>query len=161
MPDLRPESLDLRLARLDLKPERLDLRPERLDLRPERLDLRPERLDLRSERLDLSPERLDLRSERPDLKPERLNLRPERLEKLRRGGRMDKRTDGQTDGWTDIRTYGNSPLCPTGHLPFGAAAQKGEANMALRRRRWGSRFQPKKSSIEKNESTSKKLGEQK
>ena len=24
------------------------------------------------------------------------------------------------------RTYGNSPLCPTGHRPFGAAAQKGK-----------------------------------
>ena len=30
---------------------------------------------------------------------------------------MDGRTDGQTSG--------NSPLCPTGHRPFGAAAQKG------------------------------------
>ena len=29
------------------------------------------------------------------------------------------------DGPTDGRTYGNSPLCPTGHRPFGAAAQKG------------------------------------
>ena len=32
-------------------------------------------------------------------------------------------------GRTDVRTYrwmyGNSPLCPTGHRPFGAAAQKG------------------------------------
>ena len=25
---------------------------------------------------------------------------------------------------TDVRTSGNSPLCPTGHRPFGAAAQK-------------------------------------
>ena len=24
-----------------------------------------------------------------------------------------------------LRIYGNSPLCPTGHRPFGAAAQKG------------------------------------
>ena len=24
----------------------------------------------------------------------------------------------------DVRTSGNSPLCPTGHRPFGAAAQK-------------------------------------
>ena len=30
---------------------------------------------------------------------------------------MDGRTDGQTSG--------NSPLCPAGHRPFGAAAQKG------------------------------------
>ena len=68
--------------------------------------------NLRSERLDSRPERLDLR-------PERLDLRPEagfvRLEKL----------PGGTDGRTDVRTYGNSPLCPTGHRPFGAAAQKG------------------------------------
>ena len=27
-------------------------------------------------------------------------------------------------GGMDVRTYGNSPLCPTGHQPFGAAAQK-------------------------------------
>ena len=33
--------------------------------------------------------------------------------------------DGQTDGWTYVQTYGNSPLFPTGHRPFGAAAQKG------------------------------------
>ena len=35
---------------------------------------------------------------------------------------MYVRTDGRTYGWT----YGNSPLCPTGHRPFGAAAQKGK-----------------------------------
>ena len=33
---------------------------------------------------------------------------------------------GGTDGWTYGRTSGNSPLCPTGHWPFGAAAQKGK-----------------------------------
>ena len=27
------------------------------------------------------------------------------------------------------RTYGNSPLCPTGHRPFGAAAQKGMSDL--------------------------------
>ena len=32
------------------------------------------------------------------------------------------RTDIRTDG----RMSGNSPLCPTGHRPFGAAAQKGK-----------------------------------
>ena len=32
--------------------------------------------------------------------------------------------DGRTDGRTYGRTSGNSPLCPTGHRPFGAAAQK-------------------------------------
>ena len=31
---------------------------------------------------------------------------------------------GRKDGRTDGRTYGNSPLCSTGHRPFGAAAQK-------------------------------------
>ena len=39
------------------------------------------------------------------------------------------------DGRTDVRmygqTYGNSPLCPTGHRPFGAAAQKGIVAEAL------------------------------
>ena len=29
----------------------------------------------------------------------------------------------------DGHTYGNSPLCPTGHRPFGAAAQKGGNNI--------------------------------
>ena len=38
------------------------------------------------------------------------------------GGRTDGRKDGRKDG----RTSGNSPLCPTGHRPFGAAAQKRE-----------------------------------
>ena len=28
-------------------------------------------------------------------------------------------------GGGDVGMYGNSTLCPTGHLPFGAAAQKG------------------------------------
>ena len=78
----------------------------------ERLDLRPERLDLRPERLDLRPERPDLRPERPDLRPERPDLRLGRLGKLWRGGRTYVRTD--------VRN--GSPLCPTGHRPFGAAA---------------------------------------
>ena len=38
---------------------------------------------------------------------------------------MDGPTDGRTDRRTDGRMYGNSPLCPTGHQPFRAAAQKG------------------------------------
>ena len=46
-----------------------------------------------------------------------------RLEKLQ-GGR-DGWTDRRTDGCTYLRTSGNSPLCPTGHRPFGAATQKG------------------------------------
>ena len=32
--------------------------------------------------------------------------------------------DDWTEGWKDGRTSGNSSLCPTGHCPFGAAAQK-------------------------------------
>ena len=32
---------------------------------------------------------------------------------------------GRTYGRTDVRRSGNSPLCPTGHRPFEAAAQKG------------------------------------
>ena len=38
------------------------------------------------------------------------------------GGRMEGRKDGRTDG----RTSRNSPLCSTGHRPFGAAAQKAQ-----------------------------------
>ena len=37
-------------------------------------------------------------------------------------GRTDGQIDRPTDGWTDIL---KSPLCSTGHQPFGAAAQKG------------------------------------
>ena len=32
--------------------------------------------------------------------------------------------DGRMDGRTHVRTSGNTPLCPTGHRPFGAAPQK-------------------------------------
>ena len=39
-------------------------------------------------------------------------------------GRKDGRTDRRTDGQKDGQTSGNSPLCSTGHRPFGAAAQK-------------------------------------
>ena len=67
-------------------------------------------------------ERPDLRPERPDLRPERLDLSPERLEKLQRG---DVRTDGRMDGRTYVIFR---PLCPTGHRPFGAAAQKERNN---------------------------------
>ena len=38
------------------------------------------------------------------------------------GGRTEGRKDGRTEGLTDISKF---PLCPTGHRPFGAAAQKG------------------------------------
>ena len=47
-------------------------------------------------------------------------MRPERLRKRLEGGRTDGRTDVRTDGRKEIH-----PLCPTGHRPFGAAAQKG------------------------------------
>ena len=79
------------------------------------MDLSTKKPNLRPERPGLRPERLDLRPERPDLRPERLDLRPG-LRGLRsfRGG-MYIRMDGRTYR----RTYGNSPLCPTGHRPFG------------------------------------------
>ena len=41
-----------------------------------------------------------------------------------RAGRANLRPTGGGDGRKDGRTYGNSPLCSTGHRPFGAAAQK-------------------------------------
>ena len=65
------------------------------------------RLSFGSEKADFGFQRADFGLERADLGPER-GL----------GG-------GRTDGRTDVRTSGNSPLCPTGHRPFGAAAQKG------------------------------------
>ena len=56
------------------------------------------------------------------LDPERAELGPKRAYMGPEGGwsSLGGRTDGQMDGWTS----GNSPLCPTGHRPFGAAAQK-------------------------------------
>ena len=39
-------------------------------------------------------------------------------------GILGLRSWGGTYRWKDVTTYGNSPLCPTGHWPFGAAAQK-------------------------------------
>ena len=57
----------------------------------------------------------------------RAKIRPGRAHEgagmANRGG--DVRKDGRTEGRTEGRTSGNSPLCPTGHRPFGAAAQKG------------------------------------
>ena len=38
--------------------------------------------------------------------------------------------------WTDVRTYGYSPLCATGHQPFRAAAQKSEFIQILWPRQW-------------------------
>ena len=61
--------------------------------------------------LSFGPERADFGFERANFGLERADSGPER------GGRMYERTD--------VRTSGNSPLCPTGHRPFGAAAQKG------------------------------------
>ena len=46
-------------------------------------------------------------------------------------GRTDGRMEGRTDGRTDGRTSGNSPLCPTGHRPFEAAAQKGRKELMI------------------------------
>ena len=42
---------------------------------------------------------------------------------------------GLTDEWTDIRMSGNSPLCPTGHRPFGAAAKKGRKKEGMEGRK--------------------------
>ena len=61
-----------------------------------------------------------MRSGRANLRAQRAKIRPERAKLRPRGG--DGRTDGRTEGWTSR----NSPLCPTGHWPFGAAAQKRE-----------------------------------
>ena len=60
--------------------------------------------------LSFGPERADFGFQRADFGLERADLGPERG----LGG----------DVRTDVRTSGNSPLCPTGHRPFGAAAQK-------------------------------------
>ena len=76
--------------------------------------------------------RAKLRSERafqPILMAQRAKIRPERA-KLRPpiatgGGRRDGKTDGRKDGRTEGPTSRNAPLCPTGHRPLGAAAQKG------------------------------------
>ena len=48
--------------------------------------------------------------------PERADLGPERG--------LGGLTNIHMDGWMYGRTFENSPLCPTGHLPFGATAQK-------------------------------------
>ena len=52
-------------------------------------------------------------------RPEGAELGPERG--LGGDGQTYGRMDRRMDGWTS----GNSPLCPTGHRPSGAAAQKG------------------------------------
>ena len=62
--------------------------------------------------LSFGPERADFGFERADFGLERADLGPERG---LRGG----------DVRTDVRMSGNSPLCPTGHRPFGSSAQKG------------------------------------
>ena len=87
------------------------------------MDLRGLILGLRG--LSFGPERTDFGPERADLGPERADLGPERglgggdgWTYVRTYGRMDVRTYGRMDG--------NSPPCPTGHRPFGAAAQKRE-----------------------------------
>ena len=42
---------------------------------------------------------------------------------------FDGQGGGRKDGRTEGRTSRNSPLCPTGHRPFWAAAQKARLNM--------------------------------
>ena len=49
----------------------------------------------------------------------------------RTDGRKDGQKDGKTEGQKEGRTYGNLPLCSTGHPPFGAAAQKGQLTLNL------------------------------
>ena len=58
-------------------------------------------------------ERANLRAQRAKIRPETADLR---LQWPKGGGRKDRKMEGQTSR--------NSPLCPTGHRPFGAAAQK-------------------------------------
>ena len=65
-----------------------------------------------------------MRAGRANLRAGRVNLR---LEKLPGG------TNGWTDVWMDGRTYGISALCPTGHRPFGAAAQKGNCEDEMKK----------------------------
>ena len=62
---------------------------------------------------NFGPQRTDFLPEWADFGLERANLGPERG----LGG-------GRTYVRTDVRN--GSPLCPTGHRPFGAAAQKGK-----------------------------------
>ena len=54
----------------------------------------------------------------------RANLRPERADFGAWRGLSSLGGDVWMDVWMDGWTSGNSPLCPTGHRPFGAAAQK-------------------------------------
>ena len=63
--------------------------------------------------LSFRPERADFGFQRADFGLERADLGPER---------------GLGGGRTYVWTSGNSPLCPTGHRPFGAAAQKVKCN---------------------------------
>ena len=66
-------------------------------------------------------------SERANLRAQRAKIRSKTADlRLRwpRGGRKDGWKDGRTEGWKDGQTSRNSPLRPTGHRPFGAAAQK-------------------------------------
>ena len=49
-----------------------------------------------------------------------------------------ERTDNGPErglGGGDGRMSGNSPLCPTGHRPFGAAAQKGDDSEETEKRK--------------------------
>ena len=114
--ELRPEWSDFWFKGAIRSPHRVCFRPENTDFRPERFNFGPQRgnfeswADFRPTRANFGPEKADMRLKRADLGPER--------SLGRRGGR--------TDVCTDRLTSGNSPLCPTGRRPFGAAAQKGE-----------------------------------
>ena len=66
-------------------------------------------------------------SKKADLKPVRADLGSRRVDlRTKRGLSSFRGTDVRTYRWTDRLTFGNSPLCPTGHRPFGAAAQKAQ-----------------------------------
>ena len=65
------------------------------------------------------------------MRPEKAKLRPGRASltawraKIRPGRASIRPRWSMGDGWTEGWMSGNSPLCPTGHWPFGATAQKG------------------------------------
>ena len=84
-------------------------------LEAQRDDLKPGGL-IRGQEGRFEVRRADLRAYfrawRAKIKPESADLEPQW-------------PSGEMDGWTEGRTSGNSPLCPTGHRPIGAAAQKG------------------------------------
>ena len=71
--------------------------------------------------VDFGPDKADQEPQWADFGLERANLQPD-LEPD--GPEMtDLGSERGRGGETDRRMSGNAPLCPTGHWPFGAAAQ--------------------------------------